>query len=163
MTAEKAKKTGSRQALLVVGVGLLMAQLIMMVSVFSYGGSPVFFWFIAVDYKVNLLIGIMVLFLCGHIFGQRAGLEILIQKRNCTWVGMKYGLLTLIATAFLAGWTGFFQEGFDNAETLAGSIYDYVVKPAYWLLLFGFIPAIFLGFWLGRQIDKRGKNVSANL
>ncbi|WP_317898258.1 hypothetical protein [Aurantibacillus circumpalustris] len=84
MTEKIAKQIGSRQALISVGFGLLIAQIIM-----TYFNSldesfiDAFFWFTTVKFKLNLLIGILIMFLSGHLFGQMSGKAILIKKRNC--------------------------------------------------------------------------------
>ena len=155
MTEVEAKKIGSRQALKSVGVGLLIAQLIMTWFSSDAGLLKGFLWFVSFGYNLNLAIGIVIMLLAGHLFGQLAGKEILIKKKNDLWIGFKYGMATLLTTAFLASWTGFFQEGIDNIGTNDEPFTDYIIKPLFWVFFFGVIPVLFVGFWFGRQIKKR--------
>jgi hypothetical protein len=156
MTKEKAKQIGSRQALKSVALGLLTAQLIMTLLSSDSGILKGFFWFIDFSYNINLLIGVIVMLLCGHFYGQRAGFEILMKRKDYSWVGFKYGFLTLITTAFLSSWTGFFQEGIHNIGTNDEPFTDYIFKPLFWITVFGLIPVVLVGFWFGSQINKQG-------
>ena len=155
MTEEQAKKIGSRQALKSVGIGLLIAQLIMTWISSDNGWINGFLWFVSFSYNLNLIIGATIMLVCGHFFGQLAGLEILIKKRDYTWIGFKYGMATLMTTAFFASWTGFFQEGIERVGGFDNPFNDYIFKPVFWIFIFGLIPTLLVGFWFGRQIKKR--------
>lgn len=148
MTEIEAKKIGSKQGLLSVGIGLLIAQLIM--TLFSSN----FFWFTSASFKLNLAIGITIMLLSGHVFGQLAGIAILIKKRNYILTGFLYGMAVLMTTAFLSSWVGFFQEGFDNIGTNDNPFEDYIFKPIFWIFLFGLLPSFLVGIWFGKQIKK---------
>jgi hypothetical protein len=159
MTETTAKKIGSRQALLSVGMGLLIAQLIMtyMMSVYKKDVVQAFFWFTRVEYQLNILIGALIMLLCGHFYGQMAGTQIILRKRNFVLVGFLCAMAVLLTTAFLAGWTGFFQAG--SGDSFSSKFVDYVVKPLYWITVFGAIPALLVGVWFGWRIKKRGEEV----
>ena len=148
MTEIEAKKIGSKQGLLSVGIGLLIAQLIM--TLFSSN----FLWFTSASFKLNLAIGIIIMLLSGHLFGQLAGIAILIKKRNYILTGFSYGMAVLMTTAFLSSWVGFFQEGFDNIGTNDNPFEDYIFKPIFWIFLFGLLPSFLVGIWFGKQIKK---------
>lgn len=148
MTEIEAKKIGSKQGLLSVGIGLLIAQLIM--TLFSSN----FFWFTSASFKLNLAIGIIIMLLSGHLFGQLAGIAILIKKRNYILTGFLNGMTVLMTTAFLSSWIGFFQEGFDNIGTNDNPFEDYIFKPIFWIFLFGLLPSFLVGIWFGKQIKK---------
>lgn len=151
MTEIEAKKIGSKQGLLSVGIGLLIAQLIM--TLFSSN----FFWFTSASFKLNLAIGIIIMLLSGHLFGQLAGIAILIKKRNYILTGFLNGMAVLMTTAFLSSWVGFFQEGFDNIGTNDNPFEDYIFKPIFWIFLFGLLPSFLVGIWFGKQIKKHEK------
>jgi hypothetical protein len=155
MTEVEAKKIGSRQGLKSVGVGLLIAQLIMTWFSSDAGLLKGFLWFVTFSYNINLIIGVIIMLLSGQLFGQLAGKEILIKKRNYKWVGFKYGMATLLTTAFLASWTGFFQEGIHDIGTTDEPFADYIIKPLFAVFFFGLIPVLLVGFWFGRQIKKQ--------
>jgi hypothetical protein len=155
MTVEEAKNIGSRQALKSVGIGLLIAQVIMTLLSSGSGFLKGFLWFTDISYKLNLTAGIIIMLLCGYYCGRRAGFEILIKKLNYNWVGFKYGIITLMAATFLASWIGFFQEGIQLIGTGDNPYNDYIFKPLFWVFVFGLLPVIFVGFWFGRQIKTQ--------
>ena len=158
MTLLEAKKIGSKQGLIAVGLGLLIAQLIMTFIISSdQGFVKAFFWFTTVDYKLHILIGAVIMLISGHLFGQLAGKAILIKNRNFILVGFLCGMAVLLSTAFLSGWTGFFQEGIDNIGTNDDPFEDYIFKPLYWVTIFGIVPAFIVGIWFGGQIKVKGK------
>ena len=81
MTITEAKKIGSRQGLISVGIGLLISQLIMNLMISTDEGFiKAFFWFTYIDYWMNILIGAIIMLACGHLYGQLAGELILIRK-----------------------------------------------------------------------------------
>lgn len=158
MTETVARKIGSRQGLICAGLGVSIAQLIMTALISSDQNIfKAFLWFTRVDYKLNLFIGIVILFACGHFYGQFAGKAILIKRQNYILVGFLSGMAVLLTTAFLSGWTGFFQEGLDNLGTNDNPFEDYIFKPLYWVTIFGIVPAFLVGLWFGGQIKIKGK------
>ena len=161
MTEAEAKKIGSRQGLIYSGLGVVIAQSIM-TAMFSSDQNffKAFFWVTSVNYKLNLLVGIIILLLSGHFYGQIAGRAILIKKRNFILVGFLCGMAVLLTTAFLSGWTGFFQEGIHNIGTNADPFEDYIFKPLYWVTMFGIIPALLVGIWFGGQIKRKERKHS---
>jgi hypothetical protein len=160
MTETEAKKIGSRQGLICVGLGLLIAQLIMTWMTSDDGIIKGFLWFTTINYKLNILIGAIIMLLCGHFYGQIAGSQIIIKKRNHILIGFLTGIAVLITTAFLCGWTGFFQEGIDNIGTEDNPFQDYIIKPLFWVAIFGIVPALLVGIWFGGQIKRKGKKRS---
>jgi hypothetical protein len=124
------------------------------------GFFKAFIWFTEINYKLNIFIGIVIMLLCGHFYGQLAGKAILIINRHFVWVGILCGMAVLLTTAFLVGWTGFIQEGIDNIGTNDNPFEDYIFKPLFWLTIFGTIPALIVGIWFGKQIKVKGSNYS---
>jgi hypothetical protein len=154
MTKEKAMKTGSRYGLVSVGIGLLVANLFMMLFTSGEGLLKGFFWFLTVEYRFNILVGVVIMLLAGHLSGQIAGKLILLKKKDHTSVGIISGLAVLIITALLCGWTGFFEEGVDKIGSDDDPFEDYIFKPAFWISVVGFIPAVLVGAWFGWRIKK---------
>lgn len=154
MTEIEAKKIGSCQGLIAVGIGLLIAQLIMTVFSSDKGFINGFFWFTTFSYNLNLIIGAIIMLVSGHLFGQLAGKAILIKKKNYILIGFLCGMATLMTTAFLSSWTGFFQEGISKVGTNDNPFVDYIYKPVFWIFFFGLIPVFIVGIWFGRQIKK---------
>jgi hypothetical protein len=97
------------------------------------------------------------MYLCGHLFGQRAGYEIIINSKNSLLVGFKYGLLIIVTTAFLSSLTGFFQEGIDKIGKDDDPFVDYIFKPVFWIFIFAIVPCLFVGLWFGISIKRQGK------
>ncbi|MEL7006345.1 MAG: hypothetical protein AAFN93_27005 [Bacteroidota bacterium] len=153
----KAKKIGSRQGLISVGLGVLIAQLIMTLLISSDEGIiEGFFWFTDVSYWFNILVGVIIMLVCGHFYGQLAGKLILINKWNYVLTGTLVGLAIILTTTFFASWVGFFQEGLDYIGSNDNPFFDYIFKPMYWVTLVGLIPSLLVGSWFGRQIKKKG-------
>jgi hypothetical protein len=160
MTEKEAKRIGSKQGIISVLIGLLIAQLIMTIMISSdQGFYKAFFWFSTIDYKLNIFIGAIIMILCGHFYGQFSGKAILIKKWNFILVGFLCGMAVLLTTAFLAGWTGFIQEGIDNIGTGDNPFEDYIFKPLFWVTIFGAIPALIVGIWFGGRIKVKGKKL----
>jgi hypothetical protein len=158
MTITEAKNIGSRQGLISVVLGLLIAQLIMTLMISTEEGFiKAFFWFTEIDYWINILIGALIMLSCGHFYGQLAGKLILIKKWNFVLTGFLIGLAVILTTTFFASWTGFFQEGIDNIRTQDDPFFDYIFKPMFWVTMFGLIPALIVGAWFGGRIKKKGK------
>jgi hypothetical protein len=149
MTPEKAKNIGIKKAMQSATIGILIAFLIMTLLA---GGSPQ--WMVEWNYWINIIIGIGIFYGLAYLFGKNAGNEILIKKKDSGKVGAKYGLLTLIITSFLVGWTGFVQEGMEPYDTFWNSFRDYIFKPFFWITLIGFLPAFLVGILFGKWIKK---------
>ena len=92
MTEIEAKKIGSKQGLFSVGIGLLIAQLIMTWFSSDNGIVKGFFWFKTFSYNLNIVIGTIIMLLSGHLFGQLAGKAILIKKTqsSCYFRSLNY-------------------------------------------------------------------------
>ena len=160
MTNENAKKIGSKQGLISAGLGLLIAQLIMtsFISI-DKDFAEAFFWFNSIDYKLNIIIGGGIMLFCGHLYGEFAGKAILIKKKNFIIAGCLCGIAVLLTTAFLAGWTGFIQQGIHNTKSINKSFVDYIFKPFLWMTMFGAMPALIVGILLGVQIKAKGRKL----
>ncbi len=156
MTEKDAKGIGGKQGLISAGLGLLIAQLIMTTFVsLDKDFVEAFFWFTTIEYKLNIFIGSCIMLSCGQLYGRLAGKAILIKKWNFITAGCLCGMGVLLTTAFLAGWTGFFQEGIHNIETIYNSLVDYILKPFSMVTIFGAIPALIVGAWCGAKIKTK--------
>lgn len=153
MTPGSAKKIGSRKALVAATIGLIIAFLI--ITSFFEGNV---FWLGEWYYLINIGIGVAIFYAMAYYFGRSAGYEILIKKKNTATVGVKYGVFTLLVSAFLLGWTGFVQEGMELQDSFWDSFEDYVYKPFFWITAIGIFPAIGVGILFGRWIKKSGAN-----
>ncbi len=84
-------------------------------------------------------------------------MDLIYKKNNFILIGFLCGMAVLLTTAFLAGWTGFFQEGLDNIGTNDDPFVDYIFKPLYWVTSYGIVPAFIVGIWFGGLIKVKGK------
>ena len=157
MDITRAEKIGSRQAIKGVTIGLIIAQLIMTLLSSDNGFINGFLWFTHFNYNLNLLIGALCMYLCGHLYGRRAGYEIIIKNKDSLLVGFKYGLFIIVTTAFLSSWTGFFQEGIDKIGKDDDPFVDYIFKPVFWVFIVGIVPCLFVGLWFGNSIKRQGE------
>jgi hypothetical protein len=158
MDLSDAKKIGGQQGIISVGLGILIAQLIMVVLLApSEGLLNALIWIIDFDYLPNILVGIMTMLLSGYLFGELAGKEIILKKRDSSWVGFKYGFLTLWTGSSAGSLIGCFVEGFHKIGTNSDPFIDYIVKPLFWVTFFGIIPVLIVGFWFGKQIKKKSQ------
>jgi hypothetical protein len=157
MTPSEAKRTGAKHAVKAAAVGLLIAQLIMMsvLSEVSESLSDAFLWFRRFGFGANILTGVFLLLVAALVFGRIAGVQILIKERNYILTGIICGLLTLLTGALAGSLVGFFADGISEYRTVGESAFDYIVKPVYWILLFGAIPVLLTGIWLGWRIANK--------
>jgi hypothetical protein len=160
MTETQAKRIGSRQALKSAFIGIVIAQAVVTLLFSEKNYWESFFWFATGGLGLNIAVGVFFLFLFGYIFGRMAGVAILIKKRNFVLIGILTGAGTLFFATFLASWVGFFKEGIHEINKFNTPFYDYIFKPMYWINIFGFIPVIIVGIWLGWSIKKKGNKIA---
>ncbi|WP_170148078.1 hypothetical protein [Marinoscillum furvescens] len=151
------QQIGSRIAVKSALIGIAIAYLIMSTLIGLDEGITAIFWLAEVDYWPHLLFGAFSLTLMGSIFGRLAATEIIERKKDHSWVGIKYGFLTLITGTLIGSTVGFLQEGLDNIGTPDNPFEDYYFKPLFWVIIFGSIPVLLVGLWFGRTIKKAGK------
>jgi hypothetical protein len=158
MDKRKAKHLGSKFGIRSVTAGLIMAQVIM--SVFFYNKSDgiikAILWFTEKDYWLNLLAGIAILYLCGYFYGQASGKQVLINHKNYNLVGFKFAMFTLVTSTVISCCINFLMVGVDKVGRQGEHpITDYILNPILFILLFGLIPSLIIGFWFGKQLRKR--------
>ena len=158
VTVNEAKRIGSKQGLISVILGLLTAQLILILLIAPDSGFwESFFWLTEWDYLLNIFVGVFAMLCSGYLYGQFAGKEIIIKRKDHTWVGFKYGILTIWTGTFIGSLVGFFDEGFHKIGMQDDPFYDYIFKPLFWVTAFGLIPGLIVGFWFGRRIKNKGQ------
>ncbi len=161
---KKAKQIGQRLAIKSGLIGLLIAYILFGCVIFSWDQklSKAVFWIFDVEFWYHLLIGAIGLLTMAYFFGQLAGVEILVKRKNELWTGIKYGLITLVTGTLIGSSVGFIQEGIDNIGGFSNPFYDYYFKPMYWVTMYGVVPVIIVGLWFGRQIKKQGPKEMIN-
>lgn len=169
MDIELATKIGRIKSLKSATIGVLIIYIIFVIGADKEGFVYSLFWVFTYQYRINILIGILIFYFFAYIVGGKAGYEILIEKKR--WyklIGVKYAMVVLLITAFLFGWTGYFQEGLSVPKIFSDAspefieaykaqqepFHDYVFKPFFWIMLVGSIPAVIVGMLFGRSIKK---------
>ena len=162
MDKGQAKLIGQRLAIKSALIGLTIAYIIFGGLIYSWDEKLLksAFWIFDVDFWYHLIIGAIGLLTLAYFFGQLAGVEILIKRRNEFLTGIKYGLITLLTGTLIGSSVGFIQEGLDNIGEFSNPFYDYYFKPLYWVTMFGIIPVVIVGLWFGRQIKKQGLKIN---
>lgn len=140
-------------------IGLCIAYLLFATIMLSWDTDykKALLWIFDVEFKTHIFIGAVGLLTMAYVFGQFAGVEILIKRKNYLLTGVKYGILTLITGTLIGSSVGFLQEGIDNIGGFSNPFYDYFFKPLYWVTIFGMIPAIIVGVLFGLQIKRQGQ------
>lgn len=161
METKTAKQIGRRIAIKSGLVGLLIAYLLFALIMLSWDTNykKALFWIVDVEFKFHLFVGAVGFLTMAYLFGQLAGVEILIKHKNYLLTGAKYGVLTLITGTLIGSSVGFFEEGIQNIGGFSNPFYDYYFKPLYWVTMFGIIPAILVGLLFGYQIRRQGRKV----
>ena len=162
MDKGQAKLIGQRLAIKSALIGLTIAYIIFGGLIYSWDEKLLksAFWIFDVDFWYHLIIGAIGLLTMAYFFGQLAGVEILIKRRNEFLTGIKYGLITLLTGTLIGSSVGFIQEGLNNIGEFSNPFYDYYFKPLYWVTMFGIIPVVIVGLWFGRQIKKQGLKIN---
>lgn len=152
------KRVGRKYGLISAAIGVLIAEVIMVV--FTSGDRGILheiFWFAFVDFKLNLAVGTAIMLLSGYYYGQIAAQMIVVRRKNALIAGLLCGIAVLLTTGLLSGWTGFFQEGIDNLGTDDDPFIDYIYKPLFWITTFGFLPAALVGVWFGMKVRRAAR------
>jgi hypothetical protein len=96
LTVDKktAKRIGRRIAIKSGLTGLLIAYLLFALMMLSWDTNYIkaLFWIVDVEFKFHLFVGAVGLLSMAYLFGQLAGVEILVKHRNYFLTGVKYGL-----------------------------------------------------------------------
>jgi len=155
-----AKRIGGKYGMISGAIGLTIAQLLFTFILTTGGGMMNnFFWFLETGFGMNLLVGVMILFLLGNYVGQKAGKAIIVRKINAGLIGVLTGCTVLVLTVFFASWYGFFQEGIKNTGSIMDAFIAYVARPTIAIGMFGGLPAIIIGLWFGYTVKRKGERL----
>ena len=141
MNRQKAMNIGGEQGLKLSAIGL---------AVFYVEMAFLFeevFWFIGIRYILNVIIGAIAFLVMGYYWGTKAGIAIIIKSKSGIGIGILYGLIILITTAFLSSVPGFLFGGMDTLL---------LYGPMLLIIFFGFIPAVIASIWFGWSIEQKG-------
>jgi uncharacterized membrane protein len=98
--------------------------------------------------SLNLGVGILALYISGFFIGNKIEYLIFCKKWKAVLTGI-FGLFLVLLIGISVGSTvGFLQEGIEeigSAYGLKNALFDYYIKPFYWILLLGVIPTTIIG------------------
>ncbi|PHS63385.1 MAG: hypothetical protein COB12_09560 [Flavobacterium sp.] len=106
---------------------------------------------------LNLLVGICGLFIAGYYISLKMEKLIKFRKWNSVLIGIIGLILILLIGVLIGSSVGFIEEGietFDRENGIKNALFDYYVKPLFWIFLFGIIPTVIVGGILGYGIKK---------
>ncbi len=158
MDKRRAKGIGSKAGLKAVTLGLIIAEVIKTLAGLDNGIFKAIFWFTDYDYFLNLVIAVVIIYLCGHFYGQASSKAILINHKNYNLEGFKFGIFTLFTSTVISSCISFLILGTAEIGVKGENpISDYIITPVFIVSLYGLVPSLILGFWFGKQIRKRLK------
>ncbi len=112
---------------------------------------------IIVNLPLNLFVGIFGLFMAGYYISIQTENLIKIRKWNSILTGIIGLILILFIGVIFGSSVGFIEEGigaFDRENGIKNALFDYYVKPLFWIFLMGIIPTVIVGGFLGYGIKK---------
>lgn len=107
---------------------------------------------------LNLSVALLALFYFGYLFGEKAGSDIIVKKKNSFWIAFKTSFFTLMLGTFFGSMVGFLSEGLPD-ESFIDAGFNYIFKPFYWVLFFGIPFLLIISGFLGWRIKYLGKNI----
>lgn len=155
MNKKKAKKIGRLRAYESVAIGVSIFYLVG-IFIFSNEGLQSLLWISYLDlynwiFVVNWIATFLIL---AYFVGNYAGKEILHLKSNPWLVGLKSGITILASGALLGCFLGFMLNGIENLGTNENPLMDYFLKPVFWIVVYGSLPAILMGLYYGWRINQ---------
>ncbi len=106
---------------------------------------------------MNIGIGLFGLYISGYFIGNIMESQIHLKHRNSLLIGLA-GLLSILLVGIFAGSSiGFLQEGITSLSSfykISDALFDYYIKPLFWIIVFGIIPTIITGMILGKLIKN---------
>ena len=150
-------KKGTKLAYIGITINLIIAGILIITTFGKFSDLTD----IISDWPLNLGVGITALYIAGYYVGKKMEFLIDHKKWNSILIGI-IGLLTILLVGIFFGSTvGFLQEGIENIERengLKNALFDYYIKPLFWIILFGIIPTILVGGIMGYGIKKKCNN-----
>jgi cell shape-determining protein MreD len=107
------------------------------------------------ELALNLSVGILGLYIAGYFIGKKTEILINEKKWNSILVGIVALILILLIGILFGSSVGFLQDGLNHIDRegqLSDSLFDYYIKPLFWIMLFGIIPTIIVGGIMGWKI-----------
>ncbi len=146
---------GRKRAFESVTIGVALFYLVG-VFLFSNEGLRSLLWLQYLDLYNWLFIAnwIITFYVLAIFVGNYAGFEILSRKKSALIVGVKSGVIILCLAAVIGCLLGFITEGIENMGSGDNIFVDYFMKPVFWIVIYGVIPAILVGIFFGWRIKN---------
>lgn len=151
---EKAKKIGSREAYLGVGIALGIDLVVIVAS--SLDSQPGWIWQNGAYWKFGIF-ALQMLF-WGQVFGKKCADSIIIKRKPFGLTGIFYTFATVLLSAFLAGVVAFLIDSW-NCGSIAEMAYMYMLVPGLLIVLYTGIPILVHGIVFGYRINKKGNKI----
>jgi len=126
----------------------------MLIFMYTFGGFEGLIEIIN-ELALNLSVGILGLYIAGYFIGKKTEILINEKKWNSILVGIVALILILLIGILFGSSVGFLQDGLNHIDRegqLSDSLFDYYIKPLFWIMLFGIIPTIIVGGIMGWKI-----------
>lgn len=146
---KKSQKEGRIWALKFTAIGIAIAYIIMYFLI----QSPIWIFEGKIRFVLNIIIGAFGMVFSAYFFGQLAGFLIITKKYWSIPIGVLTGILILVLGTIIGSLLGYFQEGISHS--LNDGLFDYIVKPLFWVSFFGFIPVLVCGLIYGLILKNK--------
>lgn len=113
---------------------------------------------LAAYYTINLAIALAALFAAAWFLGGRAGNLILVQGWSPLGTSLVLGIACLLISVLAGSIFTFFSEGQPEVYGFGSAAYDYIVKPLFWVSVFGLIPCVVLSFVFAKLITRNSSD-----
>lgn len=137
----------------------------MLIFIYTFGGFEGLIEVIN-ELALNFSVGILGLFIAGYFIGKKTEILINEKKWNSIFVGIVALILILFIGILFGSSVGFLTDGLNHIDRegqLSDSLFDYYIKPLFWIMLFGIIPTIIVGGIMGWKIKTFKNNVRSIL
>ncbi|MCB1160414.1 MAG: hypothetical protein H7A25_13860 [Leptospiraceae bacterium] len=105
-------------------------------------------------FGVNIGFGLIGLYSSVWYLSPFFGQQIIREKRSPGFLGILLTIISLFLGIFLGSLPGFFVSQFYYRSNFSDGFQQTIIGPLYWIFFFGGIPALSLGFFLGKRIEK---------
>ncbi len=137
---------------IIITINLFIAAMIIVIM-FEFKGLI----YLVSSISLNLIVGVIGLYLSGYYFGNKMDYQINSKKRNSLLIGFIGLLIILLIGTFAGSSVEFLKYGYRfgyTANQLYDLIYEFYYTPFLLILYFGIIPTIITGMILGKIMEN---------
>lgn len=160
MVDAEARNIGKALALKSAYAGLVLAYIINAIDFYLWDVelTRAIFWIYYSDFKWPVIIGAFGFLKISSFFGKKAGVTILINGKNEFATGIKTGLLVLIFGGIFGCGISFVFGIIRDMRFDTNTLSLYFLLPLMWIMFFGILPAIIVGFVFGYHVKSKTNN-----